>query len=202
MSQFRQAEKCNSAIHTVVSASIYGGHERYMYKNKLKNKIVEYTSQSVDVKWSYLWLYLYMPNRNTKVKVNLSSKTSSGIWRRVVRREDGGDTFLQNVRCNVMARIYRHGEIVGGRDYSQSLSRKYRCLYLWEFWNVTVHVDRDLDWEDWVLSFTGGFIKSGRWFRDFWGIVVYTKEHLLLTHQRRETCPTAYNIESKLHRAN
>jgi hypothetical protein len=30
----------------------------------------------------------------------------------------------------VMARIYRHREIVGGRDYSQSLFRKYRCLYL------------------------------------------------------------------------
>jgi hypothetical protein len=26
--------------------------------------------------------------------------------------------------------------------------------------------------------------------------------HLLLTHERRETSPTAYNIESKLHRAN
>jgi uncharacterized phosphosugar-binding protein len=30
----------------------------------------------------------------------------------------------------VMALIYRHGEIVGGKDYNQSLFRKYRCLYL------------------------------------------------------------------------
>jgi hypothetical protein len=28
------------------------------------------------------------------------------------------------------------------------------------------------------------------------------EEHLLLTHERRERCPTAYNIEAKLHKEN